>query len=95
VNERSLVLIFCGNVSDVAAELEDEDDLIVIAEEADLNQKERFIEDGGGPRGGRDGKRSGDIEEAVRAAEEMMLAINLNADEVQPEQSEGGHWQVK
>ncbi|TNN78713.1 NFX1-type zinc finger-containing protein 1 [Liparis tanakae] len=83
---------------DDAAELEDEDEdedeLIVIEEEADLNQKERSVEDGGGPRGGEDGKKNGDIEEAVKAAEEMMLAINLNTDEVQPEQSEGG-WQIQ
>ncbi|TKS70677.1 Zinc finger-containing protein 1 [Collichthys lucidus] len=48
-----------------AMELE-EDDLIEIAEEADLIQAERIIEDNTDPRGGRDGRKKGDMEEAVR-----------------------------
>ncbi len=79
--------------ADEAMDLEEED-LIEIAEEADLIQSERIIEDNTGPRGGRDGKKNGDMEEAVRAVEEMMLAMNLDNAEIQPVQSEEG-WEVK
>ncbi|XP_068451312.1 NFX1-type zinc finger-containing protein 1 [Clinocottus analis] len=76
-------------------ELDDEDDFIEIAEEADLMQEERFIEDGSDPRGGRDGKKNGNIEEAARELEELMLAMNLDTDDVQAEQSEGGGWEIQ
>lgn len=82
------------NVLDAAAEeaMElDEDDLIEIAEEADLIQAERIVEDNFGPRGGRDGRKRG--EEAVREVEELMLAMNLDKAEIQAEQSEEG-WEV-
>ena len=72
--------------------MELEDDLIQIAEEADLIQAERITEDNTGPRGGRDGRKNGDMEEAVRVVEELMLALNL--DEIQAEQS-GEGWKVK
>ncbi|KAI3369880.1 hypothetical protein L3Q82_024689 [Scortum barcoo] len=71
----------------------DEEDLIEIAEEADLIQAERIIEDNTGPRGGRDGRKNGDME-AVRAVEELMLAMNLDKAEVQPEKSEEG-WEMQ
>ena len=74
-------------------ELEDEDDLIEIAEEADLIQEERRIEDNTGRRGGRDGRKNEDMEEAVRAVEELMLALNLDKAEIKAEQSEEV-WQV-
>ncbi|XP_044066857.1 NFX1-type zinc finger-containing protein 1-like isoform X2 [Siniperca chuatsi] len=76
-----------------AMELEEED-LIEIAEEADLLQAERIIEDNIGPRGGRDGRKKGDMEEAVRAVEELMLAMNLDKAEIQAEQSEEG-WEMQ
>lgn len=74
-------------------EVEDED-LIEIAEEADLIQAERIIEDNIGPRGGRDGRKKEDMEEAVRAVEELMLAMNLDKSVIQAEQSNEG-WEVK
>uniref|UniRef100_A0A4W6EBA4 Zinc finger NFX1-type containing 1 n=1 Tax=Lates calcarifer TaxID=8187 RepID=A0A4W6EBA4_LATCA len=83
------------NVLDAAAEeaMElDEDDLIEIAEEADLIQAERIVEDNFGPRGGRDGRKRG--EEAVREVEELMLAMNLDKAEIQAEQSEEG-WEMQ
>ncbi|XP_070700533.1 NFX1-type zinc finger-containing protein 1 [Pempheris klunzingeri] len=64
----------------------EEEDLIEIEEEADLIQAERIIEGDTGPRGDRDGRKKGDMEEAVRAVEELMLAINLDKAEVQAEQ---------
>lgn len=75
-------------------ELEEEEDLIEIAEEADLIQAERIIEDNTGPIGGRDGRKKEVMEEAVRAVEELMLAMNLDKAEIQAEQSEEG-WEVK
>lgn len=66
------------------------EDFIEIAEEADLIQAERIIEDNTGPRGGRDGVRKGDMEEAVRAVEELMLAMNLDKVEIMAEQSKDG-----
>lgn len=70
-----------------AMELE-EDDLIEIAEEADLIQAERIIEDNTDPRGGRDGRKKGDMEEAVREVEYLMLAMNLDKAETWAKQSE-------
>ncbi|XP_073324275.1 NFX1-type zinc finger-containing protein 1 [Pagrus major] len=85
-----------GN-ADVAAEepMElEEEDLIEIAEEADLIEAERIIDDNTDPRGGRDGRRKEDIEEAVREMEEQMLAVNLDEAEIQAEQSEEG-WEIQ
>ncbi|XP_039653022.1 NFX1-type zinc finger-containing protein 1 isoform X2 [Perca fluviatilis] len=82
------------NEAEEEMELDEEDDLIEIAEEADLIQAERIIEDNIGPKGGRDGKRNGDMAEAVRAVEELMLAMNLDKTEIQAEQSEEG-WEMQ
>uniref|UniRef100_A0A7N6AWJ7 RZ-type domain-containing protein n=1 Tax=Anabas testudineus TaxID=64144 RepID=A0A7N6AWJ7_ANATE len=68
----------------------DEEDLIDIAEEADLIQAERIIEDNTGPRGGRNGIKKGDMEEATRAVEELMLAMNLDNSEIAAELSDEG-----
>ncbi len=69
-----------------------EDDLLDIAEEADLIQAERIIEDSFLP-DRRDGRQRGDTEEDLRGIEELMLAMNLDESEIQPEQSEEG-WEV-
>ena len=76
--------------------METEEDLIEIAEEADLIQAERIIEDDWtvGPRVGRDGRQKGDSEEAVRQVEELMLAMNLDKVDIEAEKSEEG-WEVK
>ncbi|XP_040014742.1 NFX1-type zinc finger-containing protein 1 [Xiphias gladius] len=82
---------------DIAAEeaMElDEEDLIEIAEEADLIQAERIIEDDIGPRGGRDGRKRGNTERAVRVVEGLMLAMNLDKAETEAEQSEEG-WEIQ
>ncbi|KAM6946973.1 NFX1-type zinc finger-containing protein 1 isoform 1-T1 [Lycodopsis pacificus] len=79
-----------ANGHDAAEELlesDDGDDLIAIPEEADLILEERFIEDGVGHR---DDTKKGNMDEAVRAVGELMLAMNLETDEVQAEQSEEG-----
>uniref|UniRef100_A0A3Q3JND9 RZ-type domain-containing protein n=1 Tax=Monopterus albus TaxID=43700 RepID=A0A3Q3JND9_MONAL len=68
----------------------DEEDLIEIEEEADLIQAERIIEGDTGRRDGRDGGKKGDMEEAVHAMEELMLAMNLDNAQKQVEQSEDG-----
>ncbi|KAK2915291.1 NFX1-type zinc finger-containing protein 1 [Channa argus] len=74
--------------------MELEDDLIEIAEEAELIQEERFIEDNMGARDGRDGKKKGEMEETIRFVEELMLAMNLDKVEIQAEQSEEG-WEIQ
>lgn len=76
-----------------AMELEEEG-LIEIAEEADLIQAERIIEDNIGPRRGRDDRMKEAMKSAVREVEELMLALNLDADEIQAEQSEG-EWEMQ
>lgn len=73
---------------------QEEDDLIEIAEEAELIQAERIIDDSIHPRGGRDGKKKESMEEAVREVEELMLAMNLDQAEIKAENSEEG-WEVK
>nr|XP_046239135.1 NFX1-type zinc finger-containing protein 1 [Scatophagus argus] len=73
-----------------AMELEEED-LIEIAEEADLIEAERIIEDNTGPRVGRQGRNKLDTTGAVREIEELMLAMHLDKTEMQPEQSEEGY----
>ncbi|XP_034726304.1 NFX1-type zinc finger-containing protein 1 isoform X2 [Etheostoma cragini] len=82
------------NEEEEAMELDEEDDLIEIAEEAELIQAERIIDDNIGPKGGRDGKKNGDMEEALRAVEDLMLAMNLDKAEIQAEQSEEG-WEMQ
>ncbi|XP_030275595.1 NFX1-type zinc finger-containing protein 1 isoform X4 [Sparus aurata] len=82
-----------GNEAEEPMEL-DEEDLIEIAEEADLIQAERIIDDNTDPRGGRDGRRNQDVEEALREMEENMLAMNLDEAEIQAEQSEDG-WEIQ
>lgn len=73
----------------------EEDDLIQIAEEAQLIQEERIIEDWNTvPIAGRNGKRRGDMEESVRDVEELMLAMNLDKPEKEDKQSEN-RWEVK
>lgn len=72
----------------------EEEDLIEIAEEAELIQAERIIEDNWGPKGGRDGRKKGDMDDALRVMEEMMLAMNLDKEDIKAEQSENG-WEVK
>uniref|UniRef100_UPI0037E7DECA NFX1-type zinc finger-containing protein 1 n=1 Tax=Semicossyphus pulcher TaxID=241346 RepID=UPI0037E7DECA len=71
-----------------------EEDLIDITEEADMIMAERIIEDYIGPRDRREGRKEEDLQEAVRVAEEMMLAMNLNKAEIQPEQSDG-EWEMQ
>ncbi|KAM9361314.1 NFX1-type zinc finger-containing protein 1 [Symphorus nematophorus] len=77
-----------GNEDGVEAMELEEEDLIEIAEEADLIQAERIIEDNTGPIGGRNGKKKEDREGEVRAIEELMLALNLDKAEIKAEQSE-------
>ncbi|KAK2861853.1 hypothetical protein Q5P01_001386 [Channa striata] len=72
----------------------EEDDLIDIAEEAELIQEERFIEDNMGLRDGRDGRKNGYVDEAIQVVEELMLAMNLDKAEIQAEQSEEG-WEIQ
>ncbi|XP_051269576.1 NFX1-type zinc finger-containing protein 1 [Dicentrarchus labrax] len=82
-----------GNEDIEAEEAEEEEDLIEIAEEADLIQAERIIEDNIGPRAGRrdrDRRNKGDTQEVVREVEELMLAMNLDKSEIRAEQSEEG-----
>ncbi|KAM4740439.1 NFX1-type zinc finger-containing protein 1 isoform 2-T2 [Anableps anableps] len=75
--------------------MEEEEDLIEIEEEAELIQAERMIEDGWtiGPRAGRDDKKKGKVEEAVREVEELMLAMNLDNVDIRAEQNEEA-WQM-
>ncbi|XP_074497910.1 NFX1-type zinc finger-containing protein 1 isoform X1 [Sebastes fasciatus] len=83
-----------GAAAEEAMEEDDEDDLIDIAEEADLIHAERFVEDNIGPKGGRDGRKNEEMEEAVRELEEVMLAMNLDTVDIQAEQSEAG-WEFQ
>lgn len=74
-------------------ELETED-LIEIAEQADVIQAERFIEDDVGPRGSRDGKREKNMEEALTIMVDSMMALNLDKDAEKAEETEG-EWTVQ
>ncbi|MEQ2212320.1 hypothetical protein XENOCAPTIV_029242, partial [Xenoophorus captivus] len=76
--------------------VEEEDDLIEIAEEAELIQAERMIDDGWtiGPRADRDDKKKGKVDESVREVEELMLAMNLDNIDVRVQQSEDA-WQMQ
>lgn len=77
-----------------AMELGEEEGLIEIAEEADLIQAERIIDDYIDLRVGRDGKKTRNMEDDVRKVEKLMLAMNLDKADIQPEQNEEG-WMVK
>ncbi|XP_044203715.1 NFX1-type zinc finger-containing protein 1 [Thunnus albacares] len=82
---------------DIAAEEpmeQEEEDLIEIAEEADLIQAERIIDDNIVPRGGRDGRKREVMEDTVREVQELMLAMNLDKAEIKAEQSEEG-WEIQ
>ncbi|XP_070815806.1 NFX1-type zinc finger-containing protein 1 [Chaetodon trifascialis] len=85
-----------ANGDEAAAEAMEveEEDLIEIAEEADLIQAERIIDDNMGPRGGKNDRKKGDTEEALRKVEELMLAMNLDGAEIQAQQSEEG-WEMQ
>lgn len=74
-----------------AEKLESREKLIAIPQEADLIMEERFVEDSVS---GRDDRSNEDEEKDVRAVEERMLAMNLDAHEIQAEQSDEG-WEVK
>ncbi|XP_032369209.1 NFX1-type zinc finger-containing protein 1 isoform X2 [Etheostoma spectabile] len=82
------------NEAEEAMELDEEDGLIEIEEEAELIQADRIIDDNIGPKGGRDGKKNGDMEKALRGVEDLMLAMNLDEAEIQAEQSEEG-WEMQ
>lgn len=77
-----------------AMELGEEEGLIEIAEEADLIQAERIIDDYIDLRVGRDGKKTRNMEDDVRKVEKLMLAMNLDKADIQAEQNEEG-WMVK
>lgn len=65
----------------------EDEDLIDIAQQADLIQAERMVEDGSRDEGG--GRKKGDAD-AVRAVEKDTLAINLDADVISAGQSQQG-----
>ncbi|KAF7649472.1 hypothetical protein LDENG_00140980 [Lucifuga dentata] len=71
----------------------EEQDLIEIAEEADLIQAERFIEDNTDHRDIQKERNKKAMEDAVREVEEMMLAVKLENAEIQPGQSDEG-WEI-
>ena len=71
---------------------EEEEDLIEIAEEADLIQMERFVEVSDMHHSHDDDRRK--MEETVRDMAEMMLAMNLENTLIHAEQSEEG-WEVR
>ncbi|KAM4582295.1 NFX1-type zinc finger-containing protein 1 isoform 2-T2 [Fundulus diaphanus] len=76
--------------------IEVDDDLIAIAEEAELIQAERMIDDGWtiDPRADGDDKKKENFEETVEEVEEMMLAMNLEKVDVRAEQNEEA-WQIQ
>uniref|UniRef100_A0A3Q4GFY5 Zinc finger, NFX1-type containing 1 n=1 Tax=Neolamprologus brichardi TaxID=32507 RepID=A0A3Q4GFY5_NEOBR len=77
-----------ANGNDVSMEVDEEEDLIEIAEEADLIQAERIIEDNFGPRGIRDARKKEEMQDAVREVEDLMLAMNLDKAKIQAEQNQ-------
>uniref|UniRef100_A0A1A8CEK6 Zinc finger, NFX1-type containing 1 n=2 Tax=Nothobranchius kadleci TaxID=1051664 RepID=A0A1A8CEK6_NOTKA len=74
--------------------VEREEDLIDIAEEADLIQAERMIDDNWmvGFRAGNDDKKKN--EDNIKQIENKMLAMNLNKVHIQAEKSEEG-WEIQ
>lgn len=90
---KSYINWFPCNVLDVAAEeaMElEEEDLIEIAEEADLIQADRIIEDNIDFHGDGDWRYA---EDSVREIEEMMLAMNVDNMDIQAEQGKD-EWEV-
>ncbi|KAK6320892.1 hypothetical protein J4Q44_G00078680 [Coregonus suidteri] len=82
-----------GNADGEMEEAEDEeDDLIDIAEEADLIQAERYVEVSDMHHSRDDDRRK--MEETVRDMAELMLAMNMENTEIQAEQSEEG-WEMQ
>ncbi|KAM3842920.1 NFX1-type zinc finger-containing protein 1-like, partial [Diretmus argenteus] len=79
-----------ANKNEEEAEDTEEDDLLEIAEEAELSEAERIIDDNYGHRGGRDGKKNGGNQETIRVVQDLMLAMNLEDVEIQAEQSNEG-----
>lgn len=71
---------------------DEEEDLIEIAEEADLIQAERFVEVSDMHHSRDDDRRK--MEETVRDMAEMMLAMNLENTQIHAEQSDEG-WEVR
>ncbi|KAM6927491.1 NFX1-type zinc finger-containing protein 1 [Xenentodon cancila] len=74
--------------------------LIDIAEEADLIQAERILEDNWevGPRVGRGSRQKGESGEAVREVEELMLALNLDKTDTEANPSGMGsemEWEIQ
>lgn len=88
----SIIIIKLSDVLDMEAvealEVE-QDDLIDIAEEADLIQEERIIDDSD-PREAQVSRKNKDD---VRMLEEMMLGMNLEKNEIEPEES-NEEWEV-
>nr|XP_040059120.1 NFX1-type zinc finger-containing protein 1 isoform X2 [Gasterosteus aculeatus aculeatus] len=80
-----------ANAHPAAEKLESREKLIAIPQEADLIMEERFVEDSVS---GRDDRSNEDEEKDVRAVEERMLAMNLDAHEIQAEQSDEG-WEIQ
>ncbi|KAG7494034.1 NFX1-type zinc finger-containing protein 1 [Solea senegalensis] len=94
-------IVFLQRETENANENEDEEEmelekeeLIEITEEADLIQAERIIDDDISPRGDRDHGKKGNMKSAVREVEELMLAMNLEKDEIQTEQRED-EWEMQ
>ncbi|XP_074552411.1 NFX1-type zinc finger-containing protein 1 [Halichoeres trimaculatus] len=75
----------------------EEEDLIEIAEEADMIMADRIIEDHIDPRASRENRKKADMQKALRVAEKMMLAMNLGNAEIQVEQSgpNEGVWEIQ
>lgn len=75
----------------------DKEDVIEIAEEADIIQAERIIEDDIWPKGEKDRRKKRQVASGLRKLEEMMLALNLeetkHRDETQAGQIDEG-WEV-
>ncbi|KAK6319679.1 hypothetical protein J4Q44_G00108900 [Coregonus suidteri] len=82
----------CNADGEMDEAIEEEDDLIEIAEEADLIQAERFVEDSNTHHGRDEDRRK--MEEIVRDMAEQMLAMNMENTEIQAEQSEEG-WEMQ
>ncbi|KAM9410372.1 NFX1-type zinc finger-containing protein 1 [Pholidichthys leucotaenia] len=78
-----------GNINEEEEPIEVEaEDLIEIAEEADLIQEGRIIEDEWVIED-RDGRKKEEMKQAVKAIEEMMLAVNIDEADIQDEDNDG------
>ncbi|KAJ8260466.1 hypothetical protein GJAV_G00182490 [Gymnothorax javanicus] len=78
---------------DEEPEAEDEDGLVDVEEEADLIQRERMIDDAE-MNGRGEKKRKSKTDTAVKALEEMMLALSLNQSQRDPGISADG-WEMQ